>query len=130
MKWDCGSRVQRALLRNAAAVPGPYKVGDIVSYSRKARQGESGLQWSVGSRSAGFETDPKNPDRPPVTAWVVRDGLPVFVATDRLRPCTAAELLAYQYMQDQIRQPICESSEQQSFIDKRESTKQEKSKGA
>ena len=35
--WDCGKRVQRAMIRNAAPVPGPYKTGDIVSYRREAR---------------------------------------------------------------------------------------------
>ena len=29
---DCSERVQRAVLRNAAPINGPYKVGDIVSY--------------------------------------------------------------------------------------------------
>ena len=31
VKWDCGSRVQAGILNNAVPVPGPYKVGDIVS---------------------------------------------------------------------------------------------------
>ena len=31
VKLDCGDRVQRAYLRNAVPVPGPYKVGDIIS---------------------------------------------------------------------------------------------------
>ena len=38
VKWDCGERVQRAVLRNAAPVNGPYKVGDIVSYCRRPRK--------------------------------------------------------------------------------------------
>ena len=67
---------------------------DIVSYSRKPRTGETGIQWSVGSRLVGFEP-PDNPNDEPSTAWVICDGSPVCIATDRLRPCTAAELLAY-----------------------------------
>ena len=47
------------------------------------------------------------------------DGLPVCVATDKLRPCTAAELLARQYKQDQKTVHV-DSPEQQSFIDDRE----------
>ena len=43
IKWDCGSRVRRGILSNATPVAGPYKVGDIVSYSRKPRAGESGI---------------------------------------------------------------------------------------
>ena len=33
--------------------------------------------------------------------WVLCDNLPVLVARDRLRPCNSAELLAFQYMQQQ-----------------------------
>ena len=44
IKWDCGERMQRAMLRNAGPVPGPYRLGDIVSYCREARKGETGIQ--------------------------------------------------------------------------------------
>ena len=111
-------------MRNATAVPGPYKVGDIVSYSRAARAGESGLQWSVGSRIIGFEVDDKQEpsDDTPRNAWVICDGLPVLVATHKLRPCTAAELLAFQYMNAQRPQvaPVNETRQQQRFIDARD----------
>ena len=50
---------------------------------------------------------------------MICDGLPVCIATDRLRPCTAAELLAYHYMNDQRRTPIAQTHEQQSYIDER-----------
>ena len=122
IRWDCGSRIQRGYLRNAVPVPGPYKVGDIVSYCRRARAGEAaGIQWSVGSRIVGFETDPNFPDKEPSTAWVICDGLSVCVATDKIRPCTAAELLAYQFQQgnDIAKDPVSETAEQQSFIDER-----------
>ena len=91
VQWDCGRRVQRGILRNAAPVPGPYKVGDIVSYRRQPRSTETGTQWSVGSRIIGFEVDHRNPNKTPETAWVICNGLPVCVATDKIRPCTAAE---------------------------------------
>ena len=35
-KSDGGARVQRAMLRNATAVPGRYNTGGLVSYSRRA----------------------------------------------------------------------------------------------
>ena len=38
VKWDCGARIQRGYLRSAATVPGPYKVGDIVSFCRRPRK--------------------------------------------------------------------------------------------
>ena len=101
IKWDCGERVQKGYLRNATAVPGPYKTGDIVSYSRRARKEENGIQWSGGCRIVGFEYDHNatNPNRDPYSAWVICDGIPVLVAVDKIRPCTAAELLACQFSQ-------------------------------
>ena len=42
-----------------------------------------------------------------------------FVLLQRLRPCTAAELLAYHYMNHQRREPIAQTHEQQSYIDER-----------
>ena len=47
IEWDCSQKIQKALLRNAVPVPGPYQVGDIVSYCRRPRLGEHGTQWSV-----------------------------------------------------------------------------------
>ena len=69
-----------------------------------------------------LEVDPEKHDQAPVVAWVVCDGLPAYIATDKLRPCTSAELLAYQYTQDQGNQKplIIDTPEQQSFIDERE----------
>ena len=63
VRYDSGIRKKRALRRKAAPVTGEYQVGDIVSYCRNARKGESGLQWSVGSRFVGFEG---------LTCWVMR----------------------------------------------------------
>ena len=128
VKWDCLARTARAYLRNAVPVPGPYKTGDIVSYCRRPRAGEgSGIQWSVGSRIVGFESDPNYPDKEPSNAWVICDGLSVLVALDKIRPCTAAELLAYQFLQgkDLATDPISETHDQQAFIDEREEAKVE-----
>ena len=104
------------------SVQGPYKVGDIVSYCRRARRDESGIQWSVGSRIVGFETDPNYPGRPPASCWVIRDGLSVLMATDKIRPCTAAELLAYQFMhgEDIPENVISDTQEPQAYIDERD----------
>jgi hypothetical protein len=120
IKWDCGERVQKAYLRNAAPVPGPYKVGDVVSYCRRARKDEVGIQWSVGSKIVGFEVDSKEPDKDPHAAWVICDGIPVCVATDKIRPCTAAELLAYTYMHGEGMPAVSQTQTQQSFIDERD----------
>jgi hypothetical protein len=122
IKWDCGERMQRALLRNAGPVPGPYRLGDIVSYCREARKGETGIQWSIGSRIIGFETSPDKPGSDPSSCWVICDGVPVCVALDKIRPCTAPELLAYQYMASQNPRSVeidLDGARQQSFLDER-----------
>ena len=121
IKWDCGERVQRAYLKNAAPIPGPYKAGDIVSYCRRARKDEVGIQWSVGSKIVGFETNPLEPNKDPHAAWVICDGIPVCVATDKIRPCTAAELLAFHYMNGETMPPVVSQTQgQQSFLDERD----------
>ena len=122
IKWDCGERMQRAVLRNAGPVPGPYRLGDIVSYCREARKGETGIQWSIGSRIIGFETSPDKPGADPSSCWVICDGVPVCVALDKIRPCTAPELLAYQYIASQNPRSVeidLDSARQQSFLDER-----------
>ena len=93
--------MRRAVLRQAAPIVGPYKVGDIVSYCRRPRKEETGVQWSIGSRIVGFEPGTTGmPEATPRSAWVISDGLPVLVATDRLRPCTQEELMAYWFLQE------------------------------
>ena len=61
LRWDCGERLRRGTFRKAALVVGSYEVGDRVSCCRKARAGEHGLQWSVGSRLIGFREGQKQP---------------------------------------------------------------------
>ena len=98
VRWDCGQKMQRALLRKAAPITGQYEVGDIVSYCRNTRKGEKGLQWSTGSKIIGFERSKQDKSQEnPKTCWVLCDGVPVCVGTDKIRPCTAPELLAYNY---------------------------------
>ena len=96
VRWECGERFRRAAVRKATPVFGSYQVGDIVSYCRKARAGEHGLQWSVGSRLIGFEKDTNSHgETQPRTCWVICGSVPVCVAIDGLRPCTPAEFLAF-----------------------------------
>ena len=60
-------------------------------------------------------------EKDPSSAWVNCDGLSVCVATDKIRPCTAAELLAYQFSQgkDLAQPPVIDTTSQQNFIDER-----------
>ena len=83
------------------------------------------MQWSTAFRIVGFETQPeKGEEGPgtPQTCWVICDGIPICVATEKLRPSTAPELLAYQYMQGKDYRPpaVSETQAQQSFIDERD----------
>ena len=123
VRWDCGERVRRAALRNAAPAVGSYQVGDTVSYCRAERAGEHGLQWSVGSRLIGFEKDRNSlGETQPRTCWVICDSVPVCVAVDRLRPCTPAELLALHHKLTKSSSPLATDAQiQQGFIDERAS---------
>jgi len=66
-------------------------------------------KWHPGSRIIGF--DGKK------TCWVINGGVPFCVATDQLRPCSAAETLAYQYMHKDYNKPP--AGQQQSCVDYR-----------
>ena len=110
--------MQRALLKIATPVSGPYKVGDIVLYCRQPRKEEIGIQWSIGSRIVGFEVDAEDATREPVNAWLICDGIPILVAVNKLRPCTASELLAYTYMAKQ-NPDVVSHAHQQRFVDER-----------
>ena len=82
----------------------------------------------------GFETDPNDPQKVPSAACVIHDGLSVCVATDKIRPCTASQLLAYQFMQGndlpQVPVPVSETQEQQSFTEERnQPTKEQENHG-
>jgi hypothetical protein len=112
---DCGSRVARAILRRSAPLPGNYQVGDLVSYRRRPRAGEQGTQWSSACRIIGKEGGK--------TIWASHESIPVCVPIDKIRPCTPAEALAYQYLSkgrtnstDEVQQDL---GSQQSFIDLR-----------
>ena len=84
MKQDCSRRVRSAILRSAAPLPGRYQAGDLVCY-RIAREGNA--SWSTVAKIIGFDHK---------TVWVVHQGVPVATSLGRLRPCTSAEVLAYQ----------------------------------
>ena len=106
---DCSVKVQKAMLRKAAPLVGEYRVGDVVAFQREQGAETHDDRWNPGSRIIGFDKGE--------TCWVVNGGVPFCVATDQLRPCTAAEALAYAYTQKQYgRAP---ANQQQSFVDYR-----------
>ena len=116
MKLDCSSKVARAVLRKAAPLPGNYDQGDLVCYRRRPRIGEQGTQWSTACKIIGKEGNK--------AIWLLHETVPVCVPVDKLRPCTSAEALAYQYLsknnhQDEIGETL---QGQQGFIDIRQNS--------
>ena len=86
---DCSSRVRKTVLRKSAPLPGRYQAGDLVCY-RISRNEHTGVTtWSRVSKIIGFDNK---------TVWVVHQGIPVATSLSRLRPCTSAEVLAYQVL--------------------------------
>ncbi|CAE7418365.1 GIP [Symbiodinium sp. CCMP2592] len=89
VKQDCSRRVRSAILRKAAPLPGRYQAGDLVCY-RISREEHHGVpSWSAVAKVIGVDGK---------TVWVVHQGVPVATSLGRLRPCTAAEVLAYQVL--------------------------------
>ena len=67
-------------------------------------------RWSSCSRIIGFEHDRK-------TCWVICEGVPFCLATEKIRPANDAQTLAYRLMhegEDRLAPEV-----QQSFIDNR-----------
>ena len=106
---DCSTKVQKAILRKVAPLPGEYRVRDVIAFQREQGAETEDDRWNPGSRIIGFEKGE--------TCWVVNGGVPFCIATNQIRPCTAAEALAYAYMQKNYgRAP---ANQQQSFVDYR-----------
>ena len=110
IREDCGRRVARTVLRNAAPLVGEHATSDIVCY-RKEDQG-----WSPAGRLIGFDGNK--------TAWLICAGTPMYAAVDRLRPATSAEALAMQFAQNAKYEPG-HPEDQQAFVDARASLKRD-----
>ena len=52
---DSSVRVQKAMLRKAAPLPGEYKVGDVVAFQREQGAVTEDDRWNPGSRIIGFD---------------------------------------------------------------------------
>ena len=119
---DCSKRVASVILRRAALVPMDYTVGDMISSKRKqGSKRKVNKLWSTPPRFIGFEGEK--------TAWGVCEGVLVCVATDKIRPCSAEETLAYLYVnknKPSISYTRARSGEQENFIDARSVKKAEK----
>ena len=111
---DCSRRVQRALTKNASAIPRDYQVGDLVTFRRDTQRG--GTSWSPTSRVIGFEGS-RN-------VWVLCGNVPVLVAVQNLRVASPSEALAHSVLHGVPIVPaeIVNDSGQQSFLDARRPT--------
>ena len=101
VKDDCSKRSAKALLRRSGPIPGPYRAGDVVCFRRHQRRAsdkaaeleqanyEATHVWSTPARIIGFGGQ---------TVWVLCEGITVATAMDKLRPCTAAEILAHEVL--------------------------------
>jgi len=87
---DCSIRVSKSLLRKSAPIPADYAVGDLVSFKRMQGAVTPEQRWSTPTRLIGFDGEK--------VTWGLCEGLPVCIATDKIRPCTPSETLAYLYL--------------------------------
>jgi hypothetical protein len=105
---DSSNRTAKAMLRKAAPLVGDYRVGGPISFQReKKSRGIARKRWSSASRIIGFEGHK--------VCWVICEGIPYCIATDRMRPANESEAPAYQYLRDH--EAPMPRGQQQSFVD-------------
>jgi hypothetical protein len=105
---DSSARFAKAMLRKAAPLVRDYRVRDLISFQReRIRYGIARKRWSSASRIIGFEGQK--------VCWVICEGVPYCVATDRMRPANESEALAYQYLHDHENPML--RGQRQSFVD-------------
>ena len=96
VKQDCSTRAAKAMLHKAA------QAGDMACFRREQgfRDDTSAIRHSLRNQEPstvsstpswiiGFEGE---------TVWCLSEGVPVTIAMDTVRPCTAAEILACQFL--------------------------------
>ena len=67
-----------------------YAVGDMISFKHIQGAKTEEQKWSSPTRLIGFDGNK--------LAWGLREGVPVCLDTDKMRPCAQAETLAYLYL--------------------------------
>jgi len=113
-KLDCHRRIKTALLRRSGPISADYKAGDMVCFQKDQGAGSSSAQshWHGPARIIGFDGK---------AVWLQYETAPVLSSTDRLRPCTSRELLAFKLLDGES--PILEAApnpqEQRGFVDTR-----------
>ena len=85
-------------------------MGDLVEFKRIQGAKTEEAKWSPATRIIGF--DGEN------VVWGLCNGVPVCVATDKIRRCTPEKALAYLYLSQQNLSDYvpARSDEQQRFV--------------
>ena len=91
---DCGHRFKQSQIKRAEPLKGDYSVGDLVMYRKDQESEKPGDEWCGPSRIVGFDGKTVN---------VVHGTMPVMTSLHRLRPPSAAEMMAYQVLNRQMR---------------------------
>ena len=83
------SPLQTVQLRRAEPLKGNYSEGDLVMYRKDQDADVPGKEWLGPARIIGFDEKTVN---------VIHGTVPVTTSLHKLRPCSAAEMLAYQML--------------------------------
>ena len=78
IKLDTSQRVRKAMLRKSIPMRGPYRCGDLVSFSKKGK-------WYGPARVLAHEGKS--------SLWLLHSGVAILVAETSCRPATTAEVL-------------------------------------
>ena len=81
------------MVRKAAPLRGKHSVGDLVEFKRVQGAKTEDAKWSPATGTIGFDGDN--------VIWELCNGVPVCVATDKVRPCTPEKTLAFLYLNQQ-----------------------------
>ena len=91
---DCGRRFKQSQIKRAEPLKGNYSIGDLVMYRKDQDTDVPGDEWCGPARIVGFDDKTVN---------VIHGTVPVMTALHKLRPASAAEMMAYQVLSRNMR---------------------------
>ena len=77
MQVDSSQKIRKAMLRKAAPIRGPYRVGNMVNFERKGK-------WYGPARVLAYEGR--------ASLWLVHGGVTILVAEISCRPSSSEEI--------------------------------------
>ena len=105
---DSLAKIAKSMLRRTAPKVADYRVGDLISFQREQNsKGEARKRWSPAARIIGFEGAKK--------CWVICEGAPFFIATDRMLSVNCSQALPYRYLHED--EDMMPPGHQQSYVD-------------